>query len=518
MPNQPFLCAALFGLITAGIAPGCMLEDGALDEADHAPSLADELEQGDWRAPALPEEEEAEYVISRYMPVGDPNLNPNWSWTGSGAGHVLYYTNTNGTISSTTRQLPFYTGGHPLNTDEKDMYPADGWKLVYRDFGTASAAPDLPFLALYNRYRGTLRVMFFNTREFGYSQFAVELSFKETSKTGATLTFTDDDASYISNYDPAKKEVYMVEANSVNGWIWADFALAGFDPSLHSDAKYRVHIRGMNVSQVTLNSTQFTLSETLRDANPAAGNGTSLGDIVGAAKTGLRFYKSTEKAAKSLREEASKSTSGGWWRNPLRGLVGTLTNPSTLSAVAPIVGGLAGFIKSFIGGASDPSPREPLNFTGQLSLEGSITLSHPLYSIDLGLATGTGSNPPDYYRALSDIDWGIFNMQSPPSMSWRHRMCIQRVDPDCGDEIYEVKLTTPQYIINSNAGMQLQSIGFAYVFDGAPPSTYFAQSTITQYQPLSRLPDGFAVRLRFKTNSPTYYADDDIIVLKVYDL
>ncbi|MEQ9229450.1 MAG: hypothetical protein RIF46_02125, partial [Cyclobacteriaceae bacterium] len=94
----------------------------------------------------------------RSMGSGDPNLDPDWIWYEEVAGgHDMWY-NDGGTETQISNvQTPFFTSGNDLDKSsspgEYDMYPEDGWILAYRDFGTSSAAPDVPFFALYNKYR-----------------------------------------------------------------------------------------------------------------------------------------------------------------------------------------------------------------------------------------------------------------------------------------------------------------------------------------------------------------------------
>ncbi|MFP2960558.1 hypothetical protein ACLEPN_22735 [Myxococcus sp. 1LA] len=225
---------------------------------------------------------------SRYLPVGDPNLDPNWDWTVIGPGHTLYYKDLNGVIRSNLVQVPFLTGGHPLNTLEKDMYPEDGWVLAFRDFGSPSAAPDMPFFALYNKYRGILRAMLYNSRGFAYSQFNLSLSWKDASATGALLTYSSSSRGYRNNYDPAQVENFLVEANAAGGWIYGDFMLTGYDPSMNPAAQLRLKLSGIDTSSLTLESTEFSLSEILTDANPG-GASSSGGNLVDAAKAGHKF-------------------------------------------------------------------------------------------------------------------------------------------------------------------------------------------------------------------------------------
>lgn len=455
--------------------------------------------------------------LQRFMPVGDPNLDPNWDWTVSGPGHTVYYTDAIGVIRSKVVQVPFYTGGHPLNTLEKDMYREDGWVLAYRDFGTPTAAPNVPFFALYNRYRGILRIMLYNARELAFSQFSMELSFKSTAATGALLTYSDRTRAFRNDYDTAKIENFMVEANAIGGWIYGDFMLTGYDPTLNDLTQLRLQLRGMNVSQVSLASTQFTLSEVLSDANPGTGRSSS-GDLVAAANQGHKYYKDVEKAAKSLRDTASDPThQGKWWQKILSGLVGTNGRPSVLSKVAPIVGGLVGFISSFIGGADDPAPREPLNFEGSLRMSGTISLSQPLYAMDFGTKFATGGNPPDYYRPLNNITWGIFNLNTRPvAYAWAGLVCPTGDRTDCYRFAEAYLKEQPSYVFNPSAGLQLVSVEYAFTFGTRSPTGFTSWSALSYGEVDGQLPTGIAVKLTLKATQPTRFFDDDIVFFKVY--
>ncbi|MFP2910927.1 hypothetical protein ACLESD_39010 [Pyxidicoccus sp. 3LFB2] len=444
---------------------------------------------------------------SRYMPATDPNLNPAWDWTVSGAGHTLYYTDATGIIRSAVRQVPFYTGGHPLNTLEKDMYPADGWVLAYRDFGTPSAAPDLPFFALYNKYRGILRVMVFNTREVQYSRFNMELSFKSQTATGALLTFSEDTRSFTTDYDVAKREVFAVEANAFNGWIHADFMLAGYDPNLSLDTQLRMNIRGINLQNVSLDADEFTLSQVLTDANPGGGAASGV-DLLTAANQGHKTYSNLTNVLKSLRNSATRN-SGAWWAS-------TAMN---LTTFVPYVGGLMGFVKAFFGGAEKPAPREPLKFQGALSLNGTITESVPLYSLDFATNYLGGGNPPDHYRPVNPITWGVFNLVARPEVTTKFtRTCTGTTRPSCTSKTDFAMKSHPAYVFNPSAGLSLVSIEYAFVHEdeGPTPFTeYLARDTVPQG---FRLPNGLAVRVTLRTTTPTLHSDDDLVYYKVYPM
>lgn len=89
------------------------------------------------------------------MEANDPNRTSSWEWFHNQP--VEMYSSAND--SSVTRHsanLPYFTPGSILNSHSQiDAYPADGWMLVHRDFGTEKEAQPFPFFTLHNRYRGT---------------------------------------------------------------------------------------------------------------------------------------------------------------------------------------------------------------------------------------------------------------------------------------------------------------------------------------------------------------------------
>ncbi|MEM9982530.1 MAG: hypothetical protein AAF734_08540, partial [Bacteroidota bacterium] len=468
----------------------------------------------------------------RYMPSDDPNLNANWDWTTS-AGHTAYYQTSSG-IQSRTIYTPFFTNGHPLNTvTEKDMEPADGWVLVYRDFGTASAAPELPFFVLYNKYLGTLRVMVHNSQDVGYNQFEMRLYFKSQSYTGGILTFSDPTSTALDDYDKGKSEMFLTAANQFGGWIWGDFQLFGYDPDMSASTQLRLDIYGINISDVNLNSTAFTIDEVLTDANP--GGSKKSVDLLDAASKGAKFFSDLFKITKAWGEASSKEAAANrnpWWKARVDSYVSSgLTNRRAAVEVFAAVSSLAGFIGSFIGGKDKPLPRQPMSFEGNIAFEGSITTSpFPIFSRDFGLAyIGDGPNPSDYYRPLNSIKWGVFSLNTKPTVDpyydeeiscdwnshWNECECDDDYSPPpYGSSFSHYQFANISYSFNPYVGLTLSSIKLAYTYDNAPPTDFYS---ITDFRDVkASAPSGIAVQLTITINNTTAYYDNEIVVLKVY--
>ncbi len=510
--------------VTGCLLPALLL--GACLSAQESPGSAVEAQAAAPPTPTLSSLEQP-ISIARYQGPGDPNLDPSWSWTASGAGHTMYYSVNGSTpIRLDNVQVPFYTSGHPLATDQKDMYPEDGWMLAYRDFGTPSDAPAMPFFALYNRYRGTLRVMFYNAPTIAYTAYRVELSFRNTAAAGALLTFSDPERTTTADFDRSKTESYMGRMAQFRGWAYADFSLVGYDPALHPDAKLHLDLSGIDESQVVLDSTKFTLSEVLDNANPSSSRPLSLSSVLDAFNKGQKYYKDVASAKKSLQDRIDKTgTSNPWWKGPAKALVG-----GAVGSAAPYIGALVGFVTSFFGSKSQQTAREPLNFQGSLQLQGTISLTRQILALDLALSPGAAA--PDFYRPVQRVPWGVFNLTTKPNV----RKLIW--DDYCEEDgygtvfwcrwAYDFLVAPLSYVVNPDAGVTIQSVKTAFTNYGGPPTafgnpgaTYYGGDV--QYYPYYYVrsqygawPQAVAVEVTLRISQPTRYSDRDLVLYKVY--
>ncbi len=469
---------------------------------------------------------------ARYMAPGDPNLNPNWDWTAAGPGHTMYYSENGATpIQLNNVQVPFYTSGHPLadaaNNDQKDMWPQDGWMLVYRDFGTPTIAPALPFFALYNKYRGILRFMFYNAPRKEYSAYQVTLKFRDSSPKAALFTFTDKNKSFLNDYDGNKTESFLGKVTPFQDWAHADFIVAGYDPNLSSDAVFHLELDGIDESAIQLNSTQFTLNELLTQANPG-GSKSSFESVKDAVNQGQKFYKSVNTTKKALKEAAEKATGNPWWKSRALNL-----STSTVVSVAPFIGSLLGFVTSFIGGKEKASPSEPMSFEGSLKLEGNIITNRQLIRLDFALTPG---NPvPDLYKPVQPIPWGIFNLTSKAVINITYqRNCYydgwfnQTI---CEDNNELRVVSNIGYVLNPSLNMHLVSVREVLMGFYGPEPYYYTESDFANLV-FRGYRDGFGggtdydfsmisdvgVELTFKITGPVKNSDDEIVIYKTYPM
>lgn len=456
----------------------------------------------------------AEYA--RYQPAGDPNLDPNWDWTSSNPVTMYYSPNGSTVTQINNRFVPFWTNGNPLAAD-KDMYPEDGWELVWKDFGTPTNAPANPFFVLYNKYRGTTRVMIYNATNDSYTFYKGELSFRSDSPKEPIFThMADPEKSFAYDFDAGQIETFLGTGAKYNDWIYLDFVTFGYKNNMSNDMILHLEVHGLNQSKISLDG-NISLEEQL--ANEAASGGSKLTgkSLMDAFKKGHSFYKSADKFKSGLDKTAKDPKNAGkWWIDAVKGLAG-----SSLISAVPVIGGAIGFISAFIGGKDKAAPREPMKFEGELNLSGTIETQALLMRADF--KTSPGGFSPDYYTSVQDIDWGVW------SMEFRPRIQITRFE-ECREDWYDASLTCYNshsiiemaqpvipYAFNSDIGLTIIKEEAAYVYTNQEGTDYMPFSTFYNYSYQSSYyhkPAGMSIKITFRIDNPVVNSDDELVIVK----
>ncbi|WKN42045.1 hypothetical protein [Tunicatimonas pelagia] len=309
---------------------------------------------------------------SRIIPPGsnDPNLNANWNWEGSE--WTVWFRNVSGTISNPNgigSVNPFYDISAVSifgNADPSqiDIRASDGWMLVARDFGTPTAAPRLPWIMLYNKYRGLLRVCVFKTSELSDSHQTLTLSFDSGGPTAESFIFTE-----------TQQLAYSEVGNQQ--WMVGEFNMQGYDPSIAQQARLQVVIHGVEET-LTYQEGGITL-------------------------TGVAQPKPKPLGVSNLFDMASYSSKlydklPDFGNSTFKNVVKDLRKPELLEAAG-------GFIKSFTG--SGKYPTYNISLAGSISLTGTMTQTDPIGSF--GVYLRTDANNSGQYKAINSIPWGVMN-------------------------------------------------------------------------------------------------------------
>ena len=342
--------------------------------------------------------------------------DPNWDWT-ENRKYILYH----GAGQHPTR-LPYYETFGPaaidFNSDfngNRDIYPRDGWVCIFRDFGSPDRSVPYPFFILYNRYKGLLRLFYFNPRFEGFNYGIVTLSRQaigmQEGKSFALFTFTQSDHIFLDDYDPDTKPVFF--GKLVNGvWNYADFLVVGYEPNLPDDAKFVFDIMGISEQNIELAGTGTASIDGILD-NPPSGDGANVGinSLSDIMDLGQKAWKSYKNAGNMVNEIAKKFDS----KTSFTKLTATV---SFLSGIVGAVSAAATVVDFFIGDDNNDQSSQSIKFKGNmnmdLDLQGTIKKSTPEPAILVRVpgANHLGSDDLPFY----DQPLGIFNLNTVPKL------------------------------------------------------------------------------------------------------
>lgn len=386
--------------------------------------------------------------------MGRPSNGSNFDWTTQ---TYTIYTISHG---MQTVYSPFYNFSlNDLNTNQlsqysnKDFLPSDGWVFIKKDFGNATIGTDFPYLILYNKYSGTLRVFFALGQLYGQNDAAtVTLTYNNGSFRSALLgNYSPNTGMALDNFDNNVSPISLNNYynNSVLYWYYADFAM-NYDPCLcnyKSSLLFSVKFSSNSTLKFTLDGTAI---QNLDNYGRNNGNG------------GTNFLNAATTTVSNLVSAATSFGNGisgyGDWmtlpddkKNFYQNLGGSITNLGSMI-------GIAKFLLGLIDGSSSAPPR-PLAFDINLKGSGLITTSSPYGSFALPVPGannyGLDVNTLPYY----DNALGVFNLLTTPVANLQGQEYITSGQGGRDGAFYEddryYNLWTPEikYIINPNAGL-----------------------------------------------------------------
>lgn len=337
----------------------------------------------------------------------DPNLDANWDWNNSALNTVkVYYTTQAGsTINEHNMLVPWKTQGNPMNQVNPDIKTEDGWILAYKDFGTPTRGVYMPYFAVYNKYRGILRVFVMNAQSIGTSYFLGSLKFRNSAYTNASLSFFSV-ANYLDSYDKTENQEVMATANQFGSWMNFDFNLMNYDPNVQANQILDLNIKSVLTSQIKLASTEFSaVPQYLSQITPSYENG--VGKVLA---DGSKIVKGAEGLTSALLDsknliEKLKKSEDQKDKNFLSKALG-------YGEIIPVVGKYLGIIQGFFGGGGSAPSFDPIvKIEGTLKLDGSVVTSIPLHTISFSMKK-EGSITPSYYQPVRDIKFGIFSLKT----------------------------------------------------------------------------------------------------------
>jgi len=307
--------------------------------------------------------------------TGSPSSGNSFDWRTQ---TYTLYTNAQGIK---TVESPFYNSSltNP-NVNEfsqytlKDYEPADGWELIQYDFGTSTVGTDAPYLILYNRHTGLMRVFVSFANLLGQNN-AITISLRYVANESRSATMEFYSPSGLNATENFNNEVPAISQNNfyVNQtlfWYHADFYLH-YDPCV---CNYETSLEFL-VKLTSSSNLQFTLQgQAIQNLNPpyatdAYGRTGSIGNLTD--HMGMMAVKNLEKGA-SWADDILTNGFPFWGIPPakeskLAALFGSISGP-----LGSAIKGMDWLVSLFEEGATAQPPR-PLAFDIRLEGNGSIT-------------------------------------------------------------------------------------------------------------------------------------------------
>lgn len=379
----------------------------------------------------------------------DPNPDPASFWD--------EFCLNSSTINATHIKTPFNQDNNSVINhflDSQDKFPEDGWELIKYDLGYNASGQatgtgiDYPYLVLYNRFTGILRV------------------FLALSETGAPFQVAQTRLEFIAGAGPMSSNLDLSTAftNSQNGitslkgftgefprfvsasrylsgpgkWIYADFPMM-YDPCVCSyDSKMKIstflintaEVSGSSIGTGTITPDEDALSKSndvYKDEEGILSWGwKNLSNVNDAAQKSAKAYKDMDSFKKGLEAAIDKSGLSFVDKEKKKGLIADfaveIKLPNAFKSVLnamPYVSAAISFLDFFVGGGKESSgPQEvviqPMGIEMNTRYKGTITQTLPKQEITFNTPGGTNINPlnldyPYYNEAL-----GVFHLVETP--------------------------------------------------------------------------------------------------------
>jgi hypothetical protein len=225
--------------------------------------------------------------------------------------------------SATSISSPFYQTNNAITNhfiDNKEMFPGDGWELIHRGFGFQDDGTPInpadtgnPYLVLYNKYTGILRVFVARGDSAPFNGVRLFMSFTEFSPAQTSLLSQTKGLTAIDQFsrDPIFDAVSEFN-NDSQRWFYADFNMI-YDPcTCLYESKLLIGVYLVNSSQISLEGTSNGELVNMNNNQGTVNNSGrvwTLGNLAeGANKLGS-FYKTLD--SYKTKEKANVDASAG---------------------------------------------------------------------------------------------------------------------------------------------------------------------------------------------------------------
>lgn len=374
-----------------------------------------------------------------------PNVAAPFDWLAPIVDQYRINWNLSGVPTQTVMPTPFSQASNNPPMDFKKTSldrSADGWELIkqelgYNDDGSLRSTCVNPYVILYNKYLGTLRVYYaIGNRQGSYAYSQMQLTYDTdadvTHKTGA-LNHVTAIGVPLQDTKPGSSDGFTVVNafdNVLGDWFVADFPM-DYDPcTCLNQAKFKIAITLIQSSHITLagniNATLTSIDNGKSTGTNAADNSSSrstLSYINGGLTAGFSSYNGLSDLVKNLTNKDGSNAAavrqlGTNLGAPTPAAGSTPSFFDSVSGVLPYVGAAVSLLDFFIGGGQEAQPQQvvvqPMAFDGTITLQGDITATVPWGGTDIrvpGSKLGTVLPETPFYNEVL----GVFNLLEAPS-------------------------------------------------------------------------------------------------------
>ncbi len=447
-------------------------------------------------------------------PCPEQGYNPNFDWTVDNYQFWLSDPLCGTTGCQVNKKAPWIDWQNNTNLatfmyhGDREYKPAYGWVLVKYDFGVQGNPIQHPYLILYNKFKGILRIFTAITEVAGVHNSAVfTLKFEDgTRYKSAALEFNSGNgyANSLSSFDNQIEEIRVPNNYSLDlpYWLYADFAIA-YDPCT---CNYNSNL-AFDVKLITSSNLQFNLNGQLVQDISSDGQG------AGGTQNMLKVANDLVNAGASYYDKVDK---------PVQ-IINTVfgDNPMTpfIKSFVPGMATAFGMLSFATGTFSDETPVQPLAFNANLKATGTLVAE---FSHKEVVTKVSGSQPigrpiiPVHY----DNVMGIYNLLEKPKFGANY------LGTDLTTTTIEVKLLDPiQYVLNPLAEIDLNKFDIygAIEIETLPRSVSSfgniesLSTNFTKVATIKAIPESDSVQLWRSTTYPLAALKDVVIKYKIHN-
>jgi len=406
---------------------------------------------------------------------------------------------------TTTVASPFYQLNNPITNnllDSKDMLHQDGWELItkdngYNDNGTLAITPVTnPYVVLYNKYTGTLRVFFIiGDRQADYNSMSIKVSFFSSSGgssyASSLLMLSSGEVKPLSSPFPTTQPSFNsvnTYINDADAWFYADFPMT-YDPCtcLYNSKLIITPYLSVSFSLDATGTTTGKIVDLSSTKNQVNGKLSFDNLITQGPKKATQFFNSTALLGNYIDQayNGDDSITSSERQNVLNGVTNFVNNFSNNTFLNLGLGAYTGFkealsLFSFLSGGGKASniqqvKIQPLAIDMSTKITGTISNTLNFQPIILktpgsAIPTNTTEEYPYYNKTMGVVTL----LKAPKFGAWTMFDAV-----DGYREWAMLKLQEPlKILLNPAANLEIVEVEAALMFDETPGRKSYRNATV----------------------------------------